>query len=127
MFTFEFLKFSPLASRRRTHALLIFRPSASDPDQSQDTNNLAAMSAENSSFEALLAELLSHHNDARRNAESVYNQNLETQPDTTVQQLLRCLENGQVTRSLVSPPCGEYVTSRPAHCLPEASTMDCWG
>ena len=61
------------------------------------------MSAGNSSFETLLAELLSHHNDARRNAESVYDQNLETQPDTTVQQLLRCLESGQVTLSPVWP------------------------
>lgn len=58
------------------------------------------MSAGNSSFEALLAELLSHQNDARRNAETVYNQNLETQPDTTVQELLRCLETGQV----IDPP-----------------------
>lgn len=105
MFTFEFLKISPLPSspRRAVQTRASSPGFPSNPDQPQDTNNLAAMSAGNADFETLLAELLSHHNDARRNAESVYNQNLETQPDTTVQQLLRCLENGQVTPSLVSP------------------------
>lgn len=55
-----------------------------------------AMSAGDSNFEALLAGLLSHDNAVRKNAENVYNQELETQPAVVVGQLLKCLTNGQV-------------------------------
>lgn len=52
-----------------------------------------------SSFQALLAGVLSHDNNERKNAELAYNHTLETQPAVVVQQLLRCLENGQVMAS----------------------------
>lgn len=54
------------------------------------------MSGVDPSFEALLARVLSHDNATRQQAEQAYNQRLETQPALVVQQLLCCLENGQV-------------------------------
>lgn len=54
------------------------------------------MSARDSNFEGLLAGVLSHDNALRKDAESVYNQQLETQPAVVVGQLLRCLVSGQV-------------------------------
>lgn len=54
------------------------------------------MSAGDSNFEALLAGLLSHDNAVRKNAESVYARELETQPAVVVGQLSRCLASGQV-------------------------------
>lgn len=56
----------------------------------------SAMSAGDSNFEVLLTGLLSHDNAVRRNAESVFTQNLETQAALVVAQLLRCL-SGQVS------------------------------
>lgn len=54
------------------------------------------MSAGDSNFEALLSGVLSHDNTVRKEAERVYNNELETQPAVVVGQLLRCLANGQV-------------------------------
>lgn len=55
------------------------------------------MSAGDSNFEAMLAGVLSHDNAVRKNAESVYARELETQPAVVVGQLLRCLASGQVS------------------------------
>ncbi len=58
------------------------------------------MSAGDSNFEALLAGVLSHDNTVRKDAESVYARELETQPAAVVGQLLRCLGSGQVNLHL---------------------------
>lgn len=64
------------------------------------------MSSGDANFEAVLAGLLSHDNAVRKNAESVYNKELETQPAVIVGQLLRCLASAQVKRRRLSnePP-----------------------
>lgn len=62
-----------------------------------DYHQPITMSGVDPSFEALLAGVLSHDNNERKNAEVAYNQGLETQPAVIVANLMRCLENGQVT------------------------------
>eukprot|EP00752_Nemacystus_decipiens_P011318 g10058.t1 len=54
------------------------------------------MSVGDSNFETLLAGVLSHDNQARKNAEAIYARELESQPAVVVGQLLRCLASGQV-------------------------------
>lgn len=56
------------------------------------------MSSGDANFEAVLAGLLFHDNAVRKNAESVYNKELETQPAVIAGQLLRCLASAQVKR-----------------------------
>lgn len=69
------------------------------------------MSVGDANFETLLAGVLSHDNAARKNAEAIYDRELESQPAVVVGQLLRCLASGQVGLAL----CVVFVRRR---CLP---------
>lgn len=55
------------------------------------------MSIGDANFESMLAGVLSHDNAARKNAEAIYAQELESQPAVVVGQLLRCLASVQVS------------------------------
>ncbi|CAN0054864.1 unnamed protein product, partial [Ectocarpus sp. 12 AP-2014] len=53
------------------------------------------------------AGLLSHDNAVRKNAESVYNKELETQPAVIARQLLRCLASAQA--ELIRTTCAVLI------------------
>lgn len=61
-----------------------------------DTSETEVMSGGYPGFEALLAGVLSHDNEERKRAETVYNETLDSKPAVVVTNLLQCLEKGQV-------------------------------
>ncbi|CAM9453902.1 unnamed protein product [Ectocarpus sp. 13 AM-2016] len=65
------------------------------------------MSSGDANFEAVLAGLLSPDNAVRKNAESVYKMELETQPAVIAGQLLRCLASAQA--ELIRTTCAVLI------------------